>query len=146
MSNDSSTKMQPTTPRKPLLPRLDAAQIVALSGRTVEASYRAGEPIFNEGDSGEVAYIILSGAVRIWTHDAEARQVTLTLLGPNDFFGELAVLDGGPRSASATAEEDTLLGGLKKEQLEHFLLTHPQAALHMIKQLGERLRQTNKLI
>ena len=96
--------------------------------------------------SHEFAYIILAGAVRIWTHDVEARRVTLLLLGPNDFFGELAVLDGGPRSASATAEEDTILGGLRKEQLEHFLLTHPQTALHMIKQLGKRLRQTNKLI
>jgi len=128
------------------LPRLDAAELAELSGLTVEESYRAGETIFSEGDVGEFAYIILSGAVRIWTHDAEARRVTLLLLGPNDFFGELAVLDGGPRSASATAEEDTILGGLRKEQLEHFLLTHPQTALHMIKQLGKRLRQTNKLI
>lgn len=146
MSNGSNTTKKFTTLRKPLLPRLDAAQLVELSGPIVEKSYRAGETIFNEGDSGKVAYLILSGAVRIWTHDAEARRVTLTLLGPNDFFGELAVLDGGPRSASASAEEDTILGGLKKEQMEHFLLTHPQAALHMIKQLGERLRQTNKLI
>jgi len=128
------------------LPRLDAAQLAELSGLTIEESYRAGETIFSEGDVGEFAYIILAGAVRIWTHDVEARRVTLLLLGPNDFFGELAVLDGGTRSASATAEEDTILGGLRKEQLEHFLLTHPQTALHMIKQLGKRLRQTNKLI
>lgn len=145
MSNDTRTEDAQTT-RKSLLPRLDAAQLEELHGVTTEVSYRTGETIFSEGESGDLAYIILSGAVRIWTHNAGAQPVTLALLGPNDFFGELAVLDGGPRSANATAEADTRLGGLRREQVEQFLLTHPAAALHMIKQLGDRLRQTNKLL
>lgn len=142
MSNDTGRE----DAQKSLLPRLDAAQLDELNGVITEVSYRAGETIFREGESGDLAYIILSGAVRIWTRNTGAQAVTLALLGPNDFFGELAVLDGGPRSANATAEADTKLGGLRREQVEQFLLTHPTAALHMIKQLGDRLRRTNKLL
>lgn len=146
MSTNSGAEAQTTTNRSPLLPRLDEEGLAELVGLTSEVSFQAGDTIFREGESGETAYIILAGEVRIWTHDGDSRQVTLAMLGPNDFFGELAVLDGGARSASATAEQATRLGGLNKEQVEQYLLTHPHAALHMIKQLGERLRQTNKLL
>jgi uncharacterized membrane protein len=56
------------------------------------------------------------------------------------------VLDGGPRSASASADSDTTLGRLSKERMHQFLLQHPQAALVMIQEIGRRLRQTNKIV
>ena len=130
----------------PLYQSLNAEQIAELNELLEEVSYREGEVIFHEHDPGDAAYIIRKGAVRIWTHDEDAREVTLARLGPDDFFGELAVLDGGPRSASASADTDAALGRLSKEQMHKFLLAHPQAALIMIQEIGRRLRQTNKIV
>jgi uncharacterized membrane protein len=79
-------------------------------------------------------------------HDADANEVTLSELEPGAFFGEMAVLDGGKRSANATAVGETTLHSLSSDQLEAFLLAHPGAALQMIRSLGARLRQTNSLI
>jgi CRP/FNR family transcriptional regulator, cyclic AMP receptor protein len=134
------------TAELPLYQSLDEAQIAELNELLEDVSYPDGEVIFHENDPGDAAYIIRTGAVRIWTHDEDAREVTLARLGPNDFFGELAVLDGGPRSASASADGDTVLGRLSKERMHRFLLAHPQAALIMIQEIGRRLRKTNKIV
>src|SRR5256885_13971678 len=120
----------------PLYQGLNTEEIAELNALLEDVSYREGETIFHQNDPGDAAYIIRSGAVRIWTHDEDAREVTLARLGPNDFFGELAVLDGSPRSASASADEDTTLGRLSKDQMHKFLLAHPQAALIMIPENG----------
>ena len=130
----------------PLYQSLDEAQIAELNELLEDVSYPAGEVIFHQNEPGDAAYIIRTGAVRIWTHDEDAREVTLARLGPNDFFGELAVLDGGPRSASASADGDTVLGRLSKEHMHRFLLAQPAAALIMIQEIGRRLRQTNKIV
>lgn len=130
----------------PLYQSLTPEQINELNDLLEEVSFDEGAVIFHQNDPGDAAYIIRSGLVRIWTHDEDAREVTLARLGPDDFFGELAVLDGGPRSASATALEPTTLGRLTKEQMQKFLLNHPQAALTMIQEIGRRLRQTNKIV
>ena len=134
------------TAELPLYQSLDEAQIAELNELLEDVSYPDGEVIFHQNDPGDAAYIIRTGAVRIWTHDEDAREVTLARLGPNDFFGELAVLDGGPRSASASADGDTVLGRLSKERMHRFLLAHPQAALIMIQEIGRRLRKTNKIV
>src|SRR2546421_606926 len=130
----------------PLYQSLSTEEIAELNARLEEVSYNEGETIFHQNDPGDAAYIIREGSVRIWTHDEDAREVTLARLGPHDFFGELAVLDGGPRSASATADEYTVVGYLSKERMQEFLLAHPQAALVMIQEIGRRLRQTNQLV
>ena len=130
----------------PLYQSLSTEEIAELNARLEEVSYNEGETIFHQNDPGDAAYIIREGSVRIWTHDEDAREVTLARLGAHDFFGELAVLDGGPRSASATADEYTVVGYLSKERMQEFLLAHPQAALVMIQEIGRRLRQTNQLV
>ena len=130
----------------PLYQSLSTEEIAELNALLEEVSYNEGETIFHQNDPGDAAYIIREGMVRIWTRDEDAREVTLARLGPHDFFGELAVLDGGPRSASATADEYTVVGYLSKERMQEFLLAHPQAALVMIQEIGRRLRQTNQLV
>ena len=130
----------------PLYQSLSPEQIAELNELLEDVTFQDGEIIFHENDPGDAAYIIRSGAVRIWTHDEDAREVVLARLGPNDFFGELAVIDGAARSASASADAETVLGRLRKEQMQQFLLAHPQAALVMIQEIGRRLRQTNKLV
>lgn len=130
----------------PLYQSLKEEEIEELERLLENVSYAAGETIFHEHEPGDAMYILRAGAVRIWTHDEDAREVTLAKLEPYAFFGELAVLDGSPRSASATAIEDSALGRLSKKDMHEFLLAHPQAAIIMIKEIGSRLRQTNKLV
>jgi len=84
--------------------------------------------------------------VRIWVRDGDANEVTLSELEPGDFFGEMSVLDGGKRSADATALVDTSLHCLRREEFEGFLIEHPKAALEVIRGIGARLRQTNLLV
>ncbi|HEX8073022.1 MAG TPA: DUF1003 domain-containing protein [Pyrinomonadaceae bacterium] len=146
MPNSSSADESQPAAALPLYQSLDEDQIAELNAKLEDVTYEAGAIIFHQHDPGDAAYIIRSGRVRIWTHDEDAREVTLAYLGPNDFFGEMAVLDGGERSASASAEEESVLGRLSKARMQEFLLAHPQAALLMIQEIGKRLRQTNKLV
>ena len=130
----------------PLYHGLDEQEVEELNRLLGEVTFQAGETIFYEDDPGDAAYIVRSGAVRIWTHDEDQREVTLARLEPYEFFGEMAVLDGSPRSANAGALEETRLGRLSREDMHSFLLAHPSAALVMIQEIARRLRQTNRIV
>ena len=107
---------------------------------------KAGNTIFLEGERGDALYVVDSGKVRIWVRDGDGNDVTLSELEPGNFFGEMSVLDGGKRSANTTALLDTTLHCLRREDFEKFIAEHPQAALEVIRGIGERLRQTNLLV
>jgi uncharacterized membrane protein len=109
-------------------------------------NYKQGDAIFHEHEKGDALYVVHSGKVRIWVHDEDAKDVTLAELGVGDFFGEMSVLDGGERSASATATSECVLHRLSRKDFEQFLLSHPQAALEVIRGITTRLRQTNLLV
>jgi CRP-like cAMP-binding protein len=99
-----------------------------------------------EHEPGDALYVVDSGSVRIWMHDKDASEVTLSEFKPGNFFGEMSVLDGGKRSANATALVDTTLHCLHRKDFEGFLVEHPQSALEVIRGFGSRLRQTNLLV
>lgn len=130
----------------PLFRQLSAEALEKISSLMVKAFFKAGDTIFLEREPGDALYVVDSGRVRIWVRDADANEVTLSELEPGDFFGEMSVLDGDKRSASATAVVDTELHCLRREKFEEFLLEHPQAALKVIRGIGARLRQTNLLV
>jgi CRP-like cAMP-binding protein len=130
----------------PLFGELSKTALEEISRLMVNVSFKAGETIFLEREPGDALYIVDCGSVRIWVHDRDANEVILSELKPGDFFGELAVLDGGKRSASATASVDTTLHCLRREEFQGFLAQHPQAALEVIRGIGARLRQTNLLV
>ena len=75
----------------------------------VPRAFRSGEVIFNEGDAGDGLYIVHSGLIRITATSTPDRQHVLSRMEPGDYFGEMAVFDVGPRSASAVALEDSRL-------------------------------------
>jgi len=84
--------------------------------------------------------------VRIWVVDEDVSEVTLAELKPGDFFGELAVLDRGERSISATAIVDTHLHRLSSDDFQQFLTEHPDASIDVICEIAQRMRQTNLLV
>src|SRR5947207_12272684 len=131
--------------RIPLFKRLDAAELEHLAEEIDQVNYKAGETIFNEHDRGDALYILEEGSVRIWIYDQDVKDVTLAELKPGDFFGELAVLDRGERSSSATAVTDIHLHRLSSDDFQKFLLEHPDASIDVICEIAARMRQTNQL-
>lgn len=129
-----------------LFRRLEPDELERLASEVDQIVYKADATIFNENDKGDALYVVDSGLVRIWVLDEDMEPVTLAELKPGDFFGELAVLDRGPRSTNATAIVDTELHRLSSDDFQNFLMRHPDAAIDVICEIGARMRQTNTLV
>jgi CRP-like cAMP-binding protein len=130
----------------PLFKDLSADALASLAARMTTTVCKAGALVFLANEPGDAMYVVVSGHVRIWVYDADSNPVTLCELGSGDFFGEMAVIDHGPRSASVSAIDDCTLACLTREAFEDALMAHPGAALDVIRGLGARLRQTNQLV
>src|ERR1700694_1732572 len=115
----------------PLFRQLSPDDLEKIAGLMVNVSFKTGDTVFLEQEPGDALYVVDSGRVRIWVRDADANEVTLSELGPGNFFCEMSVLDGGKRSANATAAVDTALHCLRRKEFDIFLVENPQAALEV---------------
>jgi uncharacterized membrane protein len=103
--------------------------------------------LFRAGETGDAMYVIERGKVRISVDAADGRELTLTELGRGDFFGEMALLGGQPRSANATASEESRLAVLSRQHFLSFIMRgNPNVALEMMTALANRLRHTDELL
>jgi uncharacterized membrane protein len=132
--------------RVTLFKRLERDELENLATQVDQVNFEPGETIFSENDKGDALYVVDSGSVRIWVLDEDAKPVTLTELKEGGFFGELAVLDRGPRSTNATAIDNTVLHRLSSDDFQQFLLKNPEASIDVICEIGARMRQTNMLV
>ncbi|MGH7957986.1 MAG: ATP-binding protein [Opitutaceae bacterium] len=107
-------------------------------------SFRAGEIIFAAGDSGDGFYVVESGSVRISAVIDQNEPRVLATIGPGEFFGEMAVLDDAPRSASAIADEETQAVFIERDQLLGLLERQPHLALALIREFSARMRALNQ--
>ena len=107
---------------------------------------KSGALLFRAGDEGDAMYIIEEGTVRIFVRAKDGHEVTLTELQRGDFFGEMALLDGKPRSADARVVENARLAVLSREHFLSFTRSNPNVALEMLTALTNRLRQTDELL
>jgi len=108
--------------------------------------FRPREMMFHEGDPGGTMYIVLSGRVKISAFSADGRECVLSFAGPGEVLGEITVLDGGPRTASASPMETTRAFYISRPDVLAVLNRNPAAALHIISVLCERLRATNRMV
>ena len=130
----------------PLFSSLDDHAATALR-RLLGLEHRAaGTVLFRAGDGGDRMYLIEAGRVRIHLRDAGGEDLTLAELSGGDFFGEMAILDGKPRSAQATVTEDARLAVLSREDFHGFVRGAPEVALRMLGAVTERLRHTDELL
>jgi CRP/FNR family cyclic AMP-dependent transcriptional regulator len=118
----------------------------ALSQALVERKFAAGQIIINQGDSGSEMYIVASGDVNIHLPGEASRRVSLKDIARGEYFGELALFDEKPRSASAVATTDAVLLELGRETLSRYLEQRPRAAMALLGTLTERLRETNAML
>tara|TARA_B100001057_G_scaffold259112_1_gene259306 strand:- start:4371 stop:6164 length:1794 start_codon:yes stop_codon:yes gene_type:complete len=110
-----------------------------------DQSFTDGEYIFREGESAVYAYIVKSGVVEITKHSAAGVQV-LADLAPPTIFGEMALIDGNPRSAGARAKGDTVVTEVTEEAFLGYLRQNPEAAVRIMKTISENLRASNQLV
>jgi CRP/FNR family cyclic AMP-dependent transcriptional regulator len=106
----------------------------------------AGTVVFHEGDPGDLMYVVLEGEVEILKNAQAGSAKVLTTLGKGEFFGEMALIDSSLRSATAKAKTDAKLLAMNEGVFDSYILTNPEFAVKMIRNLTKRLRGANKLI
>ena len=110
-----------------------------------DKSFTDGEYIFREGESAAYAYVVKSGTVEITKHSADGEQVLAELVAPT-LFGEMALIDGNPRSAGARAKENTVVTEVTAKSFETYLSKNPEAAIRIMKTISENLRKSNQVV
>lgn len=128
----------------PLFADMPKEQLQSLVGILDRRTYSKGQVILNQGDPGDSLFIVLSGRVRIYTLSPEGHELSFWICDEGDFFGEMALLTGEPRSACAEAMQRTEVLVLHRRAFHRYLTANPLAALHLIEVLGRRLRHTTE--
>ncbi|HUJ59823.1 MAG TPA: DUF1003 domain-containing protein [Kofleriaceae bacterium] len=136
----------PLLARIPMFEGLRDEDLRALAGSLVERKFDAGQIIMNQGDTGTSMFIIAHGHVNIHLPGEASRRISLKDVTDGEYFGELALFDDKPRSASALATTDALLLELDRGTLERYLTTRPHAAMMFLRTLSTRLRETNEML
>ncbi len=127
----------------PLFMNLSMELLKDISEITEERHYYAGQIVFEEGDIGDEMYLIYSGRVKIFKRGKNREEMVLSELGEKDYFGEMALLDDAPRSASAMVLEPTVLSVLTREKLYTIIYEKPEIAIEVCRILSSRLRDAN---
>jgi len=146
MPNDAPVMTLEAVRSVPLFASLDDAATRALLDLLEIRRAAPGSVVFRAGDDGDAMYFIEGGRVRIHVHDADGDDVTLAELGDGDFFGEMAIINGKPRSADATVTQQATLAVLSREHFLDFVRHNPDVAIKMLGAVAERLRRTDDLL
>ncbi len=130
--------------RVPLLGSLDAGQLGALARACTAHGVSAGDPIFRRGDPGDALYIVESGIMEVVLDEGTASEQVVSRFVPGDFFGEMALLTGQPRSATVRARSDSRLLALAKSHFDRAVADDPGLALRLSRVLSSRLFDSNE--
>jgi CRP/FNR family transcriptional regulator, cyclic AMP receptor protein len=128
----------------PMFEPLSEEELIHLSGLLQQRRYARGEVIFHQGDVGTVLFLVRKGEVVIRLSSAEGREKILSTLSRGQSFGELALLDGEPRSADAVAREETHLLSLHQEDFRRFLVERPQVVMRLLAHLSRMVRRVTQ--
>src|SRR5258708_35732462 len=140
-----STRHEELLRNIPVFESLTEDDLKNLSNRVEDIEFAEGQAIFSQGDEGSSLFVIEEGAVEI-SYGEGRTKVTLADLFPGQYFGELSLFDHAPRSATATATKQTRVIRLDRADLVDFVNKNPTAALRIIAEMSDRLRQTNELM
>ena len=130
----------------PLFGTFQPADHEQLAGLLRRRNLKKGDVLFRKGDEGTALYIIIKGRIKITVPSKLGDEITLAILGQSDFFGEMALLDSLPRSADATAVEETLLYVLNRSDFLSFLIHNENAVRSILYALSSRLRKTDDFL
>ncbi|MBI2773783.1 MAG: Crp/Fnr family transcriptional regulator [Chloroflexi bacterium] len=125
----------------PLFSRLSGDELSDLAERMRTRSFKRGETIFRKDDPGTHLYLVLEGAVKIGLPGEFGQEALVAIMRAGDFFGELALFDRSPRSASAVALDDTRAALLASDDFLLFLERHPGAVRVVLEVLARTIRR-----
>ena len=121
--------------------RVEPSVAAALGQRLRSMDYLPGQVIFAEGEPGDRLYAIAAGKVKIARRSPDGRQNLRTVLGPSDIFGELSVVDPGPRTSNATTLTDVRVMSMDRSELRALMADHPEITDQPLRMLARRLRR-----
>jgi uncharacterized membrane protein len=130
----------------PLFTELDEQERAALAARVDVLAVPAGHILFNRNEPGDSLYVVKSGRVELFLKNDTGERILLETAGPGDFFGEISLLDGGPRTASALVTESLEALVVDRDDLDEFIRIRPAAALDLLTAAGRRLRESTRLL
>lgn len=122
------------------------ADLDALAAVAVERRYGAGEMVFARGESSKALYAVIEGQLRAVATGSDGREITLRLLDPGTVFGEIGLLDGGPRTATVIAQRASTVARIGRKELLAQIRAHPEIALNLLAVLASRLRASTDQI
>lgn len=130
----------------PLFAGLSPEQLEAVADLAVERSYPRGKLIFRQDDPADGLYLVEAGRVKVFLAQEDGEEVIVDLLGPGDYFGEMALIDAEPRSTGAMAHQDCALRVIGKGDFRRLLRESNELAQSLLQGLSERLRSANRMI
>ncbi|MDQ3280779.1 MAG: DUF1003 domain-containing protein [Acidobacteriota bacterium] len=130
----------------PLFKLLDDSERADLERVFDRREVASGEKVFSLGEPGDSLYIVGTGNVELYVKDNAGSHIVLMHCGPGEVFGELSLLDGGARTASAVATEASTLLVLDRDDLLAFLQRRPEAALDLLATMGQRMRNADEML
>jgi CRP/FNR family transcriptional regulator, cyclic AMP receptor protein len=122
---------------------VEPSAVSALTKQVHRVDFPRGHTLFVEGQPGDRLYIIVSGKVKIGRSSPDGRDNLLTIMGPSDMFGELSILDPGPRTSSATTITDLCAVSIDREALCAWMVERPEIIERLLRVVARRLRRTN---
>jgi CRP/FNR family transcriptional regulator, cyclic AMP receptor protein len=132
--------------RVPLFSELSRDELERIATVAIPRSFPKAVRVFHEGDHSDACYIVRKGDLRVTREHSDGRAIALATLGPGDIFGELAMLDGGTRSASVETLTDADLLGLPATDVRRVIAGHGDIAAKLIVAITRRLRETNERV
>lgn len=125
---------------------MDPEVVEHISKLGVNRKLSANEVLFLKGDPGDALYGVLSGRIRISASSASGKEIILSIIEPGGIFGEIALLDGMPRTADATAVGSTELFKVNRREFIAFLESQPRLTTHLLKMVCDRVRSSNEFV
>jgi CRP/FNR family cyclic AMP-dependent transcriptional regulator len=142
MSNVSTALLR----NVPLLSVLSEAELTLLARVVTRKSYSRGSLILGAGDPTDSLYILISGRIKVFMSDLDGKEVILAILGPNEFVGEMGLIDNSPRSANVVALEPCEIVCISKSDFKRCLAENFEMAMAVMRGLVKRLREADNQI
>jgi len=144
MLHNDMTELNKALRRVPFLESLEDTQIDHLVKVGKRVVLREGELLFRKDDPGRCMYVILEGRIQIYMESSDGQAAVLRILEPGQFFGEMALLDGGVRSANALTLTSSEFFILERASFLNLITTYPELLTRLLSGLSERLRRTDE--
>src|SRR5687767_1387926 len=143
---DAESQVVEALRRVPLFASLKPHQLAEMAQMARRQRFGRDEAVFYQGDSGDSFYVILSGQVKVSVSSPEGQEAILVMLDTGESFGELALLDEQPRSATIEATRPTEVLVMRREEFHRMIHQHPDVSLSLLRVMTKRLRDTDQLV